>query len=450
MISIYRACILSFCFVLPVQAMPEVVQWQTPKGAQVLYAYAPELPMVDARLVFDAGSARDGQQAGIAYLTNQLIGLGDAQRDEEAFAEQSEALGMQFSTQSFKDMAVINFRSLSRSNVLQPAIELAATAIAQPQFDAQVLKRQQAQLLTALQAKQQSPSALAADAFWQQLYGQHPYAHPSEGNAHSISALTTDDLRQFYQHYYNAANAVIAIVGDISRADAEQMAIRLVDGLSQGNHAPALPAVIAPSQAVMQEIDYPSAQTQLLLGQVGVDRQDPDYVPLYIANHILGGSGFASRLMHEVREKRGLVYGVSSSLLPMAQPGPWYISLQTATNNAPEALSVVKQTLNGLLSTISDDELQTHKDNIIGSFALEVDSNKDIVSYLAMIGFYHLPISWLTHFPEQVAQVTKDQLMTAIKHHLTPKTWVGVRLGKPADAHAAVVTIPSVPSGGHH
>ena len=441
--------VVGWLFVLPSHAALQIETWQTPKGAKVLYAYAPELPMVDIRVVFDAGSARDGDKKGVAYLTNQLIGQGDLQRDEEAFAEQSEALGLQFSTQALKDMAMVNIRSLSRADVLKPALALSSAAISQPLFSDQVLKREKAQLLTRLQAKQQSASALARDAFWLQLYGQHPYAYASEGTVDSVKTISQADLKAFYRRFYTARNATVAIVGQVDKVTAQAIAIQLVDGLAEGQAAPALASVKTPT-AGMKTIDYPSSQTQILMGQLGVTRLDADYVPLYVANHILGGSGFASRLMEEVREKRGLVYGVSSALIPMRQQGPWMISLQTATNNAPEALSVVKTTLTGLLADIPETELQEHKDNIVGSFALETDSNKDIVGFLAMMGFYQLPLNWMEDFPKQVAALDRQQLMTVVKRHLQPENWTGVLLGKPADAKAEATTLPNAPKQGHH
>lgn len=441
--------VVGWLFALPSHAALQIETWQTPKGAKVLYAHAPELPMVDIRVVFDAGSARDGDKKGVAYLTNQLIGQGDLQRDEEAFAEQSEALGLQFSTQALKDMAVVNIRSLSRADVLQSALALSSAAISQPLFSDQVLKREKAQLLTRLQAKQQSASALARDAFWLQLYGQHPYAYASEGTVDSVKTISQADLKAFYRRFYTARNATVAIVGQVDKATAQAIAIQLVDGLAEGQAAPALASVKTPA-AGMKTIDYPSSQTQVLMGQLGVTRLDADYVPLYVANHILGGSGFASRLMEEVREKRGLVYGVSSALIPMRQQGPWMISLQTATNNAPEALSVVKTTLTGLLADIPETELQEHKDNIVGSFALETDSNKDIVGFLAMMGFYQLPLNWMEDFPKQVAALDRQQLITVVKRHLQPENWTGVLLGKPADAKAEATTLPIAPKQGHH
>ncbi|MCI4411325.1 MAG: insulinase family protein [Thiotrichales bacterium] len=444
--------LLSLMIVSSAQAGLNIEQWKTAQGARVLYAYAPELPMVDVRIVFDAGSARDNDKKGVAYLTNTLIGMGDTQRDEEQFSQETEALGVRFSTQSLKDMALVSMRSLTKPSVLDAALSLSAAALDKPVFKEAVLAREQAQLLTALQAKQQSPSAVANELFWKRLYGDHPYAFPTEGNAASVKTITVADIKQFYERFYTAKNAVVAIVGDVDRAKAEEIATKMTEALPTGEAAPALPAVNAPKEKGIESIAFPATQTQILIGQLGIARDDPDYVALYLANHILGGSGFASRLMEEVREKRGLVYGVSANLIPMHQLGPWYVSLQTATNNAKEALKVTQETVAGLLKSIPQSEIDAHKDNIIGGFALETDSNKDIVGYLAMMGFYHLPDNWLATFPDKIRAINRDQLIAVVNKRLKPLDWTGIILGKQADTNAIVtpIAVPPMSAGGHH
>jgi zinc protease len=434
---------------LSAQAVLTIEQWQTPKGAKVLYAYAPELPMVDVRMVFDAGSARDGDKKGVAHLTSELIGMGDAQRDEEVFAAESEALGVSFSTQSLKDMALVSLRSVTRPEILTPALAMIRTAISQPRFSNKILKREKSNLLTRLLAKKQSPAAIASDRFWQRLYGSHPYATPAQGLETTVKAIRVADLTAFYQRYYLANNATVAIVGAVSKAQAQAIAEQLADAFPVGDKVAALPKVTQPETG-LEHIEFASTQTQILLGQLGVTRDDKDYVALYLANHILGGSGFASRLMEEVREKRALVYGVGSSLLPMHQTGPWFVSLKTANANASEALRVVQETVMGLLKDIPQTELDEHKDNIIGGFALETDSNKDIVAYLAMMGFYDLPNDWLVTFPDKVRAIDRDTLMKVVQFHLKPERWTGVVLGKPVAAGAPVQTLTVPVVGGHH
>ncbi len=430
----------------------QIERWQTPKGAQVWFITAPELPMVDVRVVFDAGSARDGKQLGLASMTNTLIGMGDKIENEESFASKMEGLGAQFSTSALKDMAVMNLRSLTAPHLLEPALTLSANALASPSFDAKVMARVQAQKLVELKAKQQSPASLATEAFWQTLYGTHPYAHPADGTAEVITGLSPKDLTAFHQEYYVANNAVIAIVGALSRQQAEKIAIALTDGLPAGSKPKPLPQVSKEATAGYRAIEFPSQQAQIMVGQLGIDRLNTDYPALYVINHILGGSGFASRLMEEVREKRGLVYGVSSSLLPMRVQGPWIISLKTANANTKLALQVVEETTKGLLTDIPQSELDDHKANILGGFALQIDSNKDKVGYLAMMAFYGLSANWLTEFPEQVKALTRDDLLKAAQTYLQPSQWTGVLLGKQSEQNqdAPAQILPKTGSTGHH
>lgn len=435
-----------------VYAMSDIQRWQTTAGAEVWFVPAPELPMIDVRLVFDAGSARDGGRAGIANLTNTLIGMGDASKDEETFTNDMESLGVQFSTSALKDMAVVSLRSLTRPEILDSALTLSANALTQPSFSAKVLDRVKAQRLLEIKAKQQSPASIATEQFWQKLYENHPYSQPSEGSPASLSALTTADLTAFHRHYYTAKNASVAIVGAVSRAQAEQIAESLTSGLPVGNKAPALPAVL-PVTAGYDRIDFPSTQSQVLLGQLGIDRQNPDYPALYLINHLWGGSGFASRLMEEVREKRGLVYGVSSSLLPMRAQGPWMVSLKTANANTNMALQVVQETTQAMLTGMTQQELEDHKSNILGGFALQIDSNKDMVGYLAMMAFYDLPVDWLQSFPKQIEGLTLEQVQKVAQAYLKPESWVGVLLGKQSEQNpinAMPVPLPKIEQTVHH
>ena len=197
--------------------------------------------------------------------------------------------------------------------------------------------------------------------------------------------------------------ATVAIVGDLDRTQAEELADLITAELPSAGPAPSLPAVPALDQASLAEITFPSSQTHIYVGQPGMRRGDPDYFPLYVGNHILGGGGLVSRLFREVREERGLSYSVNSRFSPMAQDGPYIFSLQTRNDQTGEALQVLRDTLRDFHDKgPTDDELVAAKKNITGGFPLRIDSNSKIVEYLAMIGFYDLPLDYLETFNERV------------------------------------------------
>jgi len=274
---------------------------------------------------------------------------------------------------------------------------------------------------------------LAGIAFFNTLYGDHPYAHPTDGTIVTVSGFSVDDLRNFYRKYYVARNAIVVIVGDLSKQQAEQTAEKLLKDLPTGQKTAPIPDVPALQKSSQQHIEFPSAQTHVLVGLPGSFRKDPDYFSLYVGNHILGGGGLVSKLFDEVREKRGLAYGASSSFAPLAKPGPFIVSLQTRNDQTTQALQVVHQTLNDYINNgPTEAELTAAKQNITGGFAMRFDTNKELVSYVAMIGFYDMPLDYLDKFQQNVEQVTVASIKDAFKRRVKPELLQTVTVGQAA------------------
>ncbi|MDH5359284.1 MAG: insulinase family protein [Gammaproteobacteria bacterium] len=411
-------------------ATPKIQHWTTANGARVYYIGAPELPMVDVRVVFDAGSARDGKLPGLALLTNGLLDSGIKGQDEEALAAHFEDLGAQYSASALRDMALVQLRSLSDEKLLVPALQTFSQIVSTPQFPSAVLRRERERLLVGLKAKQESAGDLASDAFYAALYPQHAYGRPTEGTADSLKAISTTQLGEFHRRYYVASNSVIAIVGAVDRQRAEAIAEQLSAPLARGRVASSLPTVPPLEQAVEQRIKHASSQSHILVGQTGMVRGDADYMALYVGNHILGGSGFGSRIMSEIREKRGLAYSAYSYFLPMRQHGPFMLGLQTRNDQVGTAQQVLMQTLSEFVSQgPTRQELNASKKNITGGFPLRIDSNKDLVEYAAMIGFYGLPLDYLDSFNRQVEAVTVEQIRDAFQRRIKPEQMVTVIVG---------------------
>lgn len=411
-------------------ANPDITQWQTSNGARVYFVAAPQLPMVDIQVVFDAGSARDAGKDGLAVLTNGLLAEGAGKLDADAIAEKFDSIGARFSNSALRDMSVVSLRTLTEKKLLATALDTFATVLQQPTFPADALERVRNQMLIGLQDEAQSPGAIAEKNFYRALYGSHPYASPSDGNSDSVKALTRDDVVNFYRRHFVARNAVVAIVGAVDRQQAERIAEQITRKLPTGEPAPALPAVQSLAKTEKIHIAHPSTQTHVLMGQPALRRNDADYFPLYVGNFILGGSGFTSRITSEVREKRALAYSAYSYFLPMREQGPFMLGLQTRNATADEALKVLHETLEQFVKEgASDKELEAAKRNITGGFALNVDSNSDIVGHLAMIGFYRLPNDYLDTFIERVDAVTSAQIRDAFARRIAPDHMVTVTVG---------------------
>lgn len=407
----------------------EIQQWQTAEGAKVLFVEARQLPMFDLRLTFAAGSSRDGDAPGLATLTNAMLNEGVPGKDATAIAEGFESLGAEFGNGAYRDMAIASLRSLSAAQQREAALSLFEQVIGQPSFPEEALARIKNQLLAGFQYQKQNPGKLAGIALFERLYGDHPYAHSSEGDEQSVPGIDSAQLRAFHQKAYAAGNVVIALVGDLSRAEAEAMAARVSAALPAG---PALPRIAEPAapEAGLSHIEYPSNQTHLMLAQLGIDRRDPDLAALTLGNQILGGGGFGTRLMTEVREKRGLTYGVYSGFSAMQARGPFMINLQTRAELSGGTLELVQGILRDYLAEgPSQEELDQAKREMLGSFPLSTASNADIVGQLGAMGFYDLPLSYLDDFMAEVQGLTVEQVKTAMARHLDTDKLVIVTAG---------------------
>ncbi len=434
MISKAWVLLIGLTLSLTLYASPDIESWQTDNGGRVYYVYTPELPMVDIQVIFDAGAARDATKSGLALLTNAMLNEGAAGMTADQIAAAFDDVGAQFGNTSQRDMAVLSMRSLTADNALKPALAVFGKVLAQPDFPPTSFQRIQKQILLSLQAENQSPGAIASRRFYHELYAKHPYGMMPSGQVDTVSAITVDDLKRFYKRYYVAKNAVVVIVGALDKSQASDVAQALLSHLPEGSKAAALPKVVPLQAAQTINIDYPSTQTHIVMGQPGMSRQDDDYFALYIGNHILGGSSLVSQLSNEVREKRGLSYSVYSYFRPMRELGPFQLGLQTRNDQAQQALEVMQNTLKSFIKNgPTDDELLAAKQNITGGFALRVDSNSKIADYLAMIGFYGLPLDYLDNFIDKVNTVTKQQIKDAFSRRVNPDKMVTILVGGEAE-----------------
>ena len=428
------AAVLNSVISMSAAAIPTIQHWQTENGVRVYFIQTQALPMLDIQLVFAAGSARDGGAAGLpglAALTNSqlLSGAGDMNADAIAIALAS--VGAELSTDSLRDMALLRLRSLTDPEKLNQALAVFQQVVNQPTFPIADLERDRQRILLAIKNKQLNPGAVLTDAFFAALYREHPYATPPEGTTASVHAITREHILAFYRRYYVASNAVIALVGDVDRQQAERIIEQLVGSLPRGVAAPAIAAPAMLTEASEQRIELPTSQTHIAVGQLGVKRGDPDFFPLYVGNHILGGSGFASRLMQEIREDRGLAYSVFSYFSPMAVAGPFRAGLQTRNQQAEAALALLRENIARFVTAgPTPAELEQSIKNITGGFPLKIDSNADLLGYLGMLGFYGLPLDYLQTFNARVQAVTVENIREAWQRRIQPDKMAVILVGQ--------------------
>ena len=388
--------------------------------------------MLDLSVEFPAGSAFDSaEMSGAAAMTNRLLRLGADGMNENEIASRLADVGAELSASSETDRAGLSLRTLSSAKERHQALDVFSRILRNPTFPQAVLDREKVRLIGALQEANTKPETIAAVNFYRLVYREHPYALRSRGEVATVEKLTRDVLVSFYQRHYDRHYAVVALIGDVTRAEAEAIAEDVTRDLPHENRAePALPRVAALDAGVKRFLAHPASQAHILIGAPGIRRGDPDYFPLFVGNYVLGGGGFVSRLIEEVRQKRGLAYSAYSYFAPLKRAGPFVIGLQTKREQAGEALRVVNSTLREFVANgPTEDELVAAKRNIIGSFPLRIDSNRKIHEYLALIGFYRLPLSYLETFSANVERVTIAEIRAAFARHVDPDRMVTVVVG---------------------
>ena len=436
-----RACVISAGVVFYSQsawALLPIEHWAEPSGAQVWLVQSPALPMVDVQIDFDAGSRRDPpREAGLAsaaatMITKGVRAVGDAPAiDENALGEAWADLGASFGAGADSDALSFSLRSLTDPPLLARAAQLASRQMGQPAWPEDIWQRERARWSAAIRESDTRPGTVASKAFAKAVYGSHPYGQ--RATAETLAQIEVAELRAYAERHVQACRARVAIVGAVSRPQAQTLVSTLLAHLPSGAPCaapPAVPAVQPLAKAEEIRIPFQSAQAYVLIGQPGFKRSDPDFLALLVGNHILGGGGFTSRLTEEVREKRGLSYSVYSQFAPGLNAGAFGISLQTRPDQAAEALKVSRQVLERFVADgPTEAELQAAKDNLIGGFALRIDSNRKLLGNVVNIATNGLPLDYLDGWTDRIAALTVADVRAAMARKLQPQRMVTVVLG---------------------
>lgn len=429
--------------------LPNIQHFTTKAGVPVAFVRSSALPIVDIDLRFNAGSARDTdirpEGFGIAGMTATMLTQGTETLSEEAFTRAVETLGINLTTHAYKDMFIVSLRSLSDQQHLDPALDLVEQMLAKPRFDKATLARNKARLMVGLQQQQQDPSSLASLAFTKALFGDHPYAHPSTGTLETVPNLTAKDLANFRERYLVAANATLAITGDLTLAQAKALADSLTQVLPKGQPAPKLPDAKPLSKGKRIHIPFDSSQTTVIMGQLG-DKRSSDAAELQrqanfaVGNEVLAGGDFNARLMTEIRKNLGYTYGISGGMSPMQARGPYQISFSTRNDKAQAAIEATLDTIQSTLDKgLSKEEVRLTKDSQKNSFPMSFASNTRINGLLGMMNFYHLPDSYFTQQLSRIDGVSLNGANEALRQKITPSKFLIVTVGDevtPGDGNA--------------
>ncbi|BEI41722.1 pitrilysin family protein [Polynucleobacter sp. HIN9] len=418
--------------VLPIQAIP------LSNGSKAYLIQTNTIPMVDIEISIDAGSRYDPKdQSGLASLTAALLtrgiqwqgGILNEAQQADAIAE----LGAIISASASGERAIVRARSLSKPDIFDPLLQLLVASVSKPIFDASILMREKQRVSAAIQEGDTKPEVVLQKRFRQEVFGNYPLARSP--NIESIAAIKEGDLKRFHQDFYRQDRVIVNIVGNVDPARAKQIAEQIITALPvKGPVIPALPPLerspIEPESKRLIRIPFQTQQTHIAMGMTAITRDNPDYFPLLVGNYILGGGGFVSRLVGEVRDKRGFAYSVFSYFQPGRDTGTFEAGLQTRNDQADQALNVLQETIARFIEDgPSDAELAAAKANLINGYPLRLDSNRKLLDNLSAITWNQLPLNTLDVWTQQVAAVKKDDVRNAFKRHLDMRRMISVLVG---------------------
>lgn len=423
--------ILALAFSTAAQAGVDIQRWTTGNGTEVLLVEQHDNPIVDMQVNFKgAGSVFNPEgKSEVAEFTAALLTDGTEKLDEEAFNAAADDIAAQIDSSSGQESSAAVLRSLSRPETLKQAAGLLNQSLTHPRFDPAVFDRRQKEAVTALQQQETTPDYNAGRALTKLAYPNHPYGSGANITTESIRKVNLDDIRAFHRSHYGKDNAIVAIVGDINRKQADRLVKNVLNGLPERSNAAKNVPPVQQQPAQRRDIPFAGEQAQVLLGMPLIKRHDPDYYALVAGNYILGGGGFDSRLMKVLRDRHGYTYGVHSTLEPATEAGMFTIGYSTQKKNTKDSLAQAQAVIKQFIEEgPTEEELAQAKANIIGSFPLRFDSNAKLVKYLSIIGYHNLPNDYLEAYPKAIGKLTVEQVKDAWQRRV-----------KPEDLHIVVV-----------
>jgi zinc protease len=403
----------------------------TPNGMTLLIVEQHSLPIVSVEVLVRSGSLYDPSgKAGLANLTAGLLDEGTARRSAVEITDAVAVIGAGLSVRASYDYVTTGLRVLKKD--VETGFDLLSDILIHPVFDASEFKRVRNIILGEIQAEKDQPHAIARQAFRQITFGRHPYYHPVKGFEESLSEIQRADLASFHHQYYRPNNAIVSIVGDVTPQEAEALVHKYFGKWEKMTVA--LPE-IEPSKPLQSKniikIEKDLSQATVILGHVGIKRSNADYYAVRVMNYILGGGGFSSRLMSEIRDNQGLVYSIYSSFSGNQDPGPFSVTFQTENGNARKAIGGILLEINRIREEdVSKKELSEAKAYLVGSFPLRIDTTRKVASLLPQIEFHNLGLHYLKEYKKLINRVTVADIRRVAKKYLHPDKYALVLVGR--------------------
>ena len=399
-------------------------------GMVLLLSEKHEIPMVTVSMAIKAGSVVEpGDKPGLASLTASLLTQGTAKRTASQISREIDFIGGSLSVSGGDDYASAGLRVLKKD--IKTGFDLLSDVLMHPVFDQKEIDRKVKETLAAIQQQKEEPAVIAGEAFTKAVFGGHPYGKTSDDVAAFLPKLKRQDILDFYTRRYGPNDTIIAVVGDVS----EKEILSLLDEQFKGwkpveEGTPARQAPPAIGAVTVKKLDKNITQANIAMGHLGISRENPDYYAVMIMNYILGGGGFSSRLMDNIRDNRGLAYDVHSSFSAQKDPGSFQAWMQTKSESANESINEIFKELKRIRTEpVSEKELADAKAYLTGSFPLRMDTYAKIAGMLTAIEIYNLGLDYPQKYPALINAVTREDILRVAKKYLDPDRMVIVVLG---------------------
>ncbi|WP_072778391.1 M16 family metallopeptidase [Marivita hallyeonensis] len=430
MTRVFTALSLAVLFATPLRAEIDITEVESPGGVNAWLVEEHSIPFVALELRFKGGASLD--QAGKRGATNLMVALleeGAAELDSRAFAEQAEALAASFDFDISDDAVSISARFLTENQ--DEALALLRDALTQPRFDQDAIDRVRAQIVSGIRSDQQDPDFLVGQAFDEMVFGDHPYGSPIEGTEESVTGLTRDDLVTAHAGALARDRVYVGAAGAISPEKLAQVLDKLLEGLP-AEGLPQAADIDVETAAGVTVVPFDVPQSVAIFGHEGLARDDPDFFAAYVLNEILGGGGFDARLMEEVREKRGLTYGVYSYLVPKDHAALYLGRVSSANDRIAEAIQVIRDEWTKMAENgVTAEELESAKTYLTGAYPLRFDGNGRIANILVGMQMDDLPVDYVNTRNAKVEAITLEDIQRVAARLLQPDALRFVVVGQP-------------------
>ncbi len=415
---------------LPARAEIEIKELTTPGGINAWLVEEHSIPFVAIELRFRGGASLDPDaKRGVTNLMTALLEEGTGELDSQGFARAVESLAAEFDYQTDDDSVSVSARFLTENR--DSAVALLRESLVNPNFDEEAIERVRAQVLSIIQSDLKDPREIASESFATLVYGDHPYSEPLNGTLDSVAALTRSDIVAAHEAALARDRLYVSAVGDITEDELSVLLDALLGDLpAEGAPLPGDADLNLPGG--IKVVDYETPQSTALFGQPGIAREHPDFFPVYVLNHIVGGGGFESRLMNEVREKRGLTYGVYSFLVDRDGAQLWLGSVASANGRMPEAIEVIRSEWERIAAQgVTQQELDDAKTYLTGAYPLRFDGNGPIANIAVNMQVNGLPVDYIRNRNDKINAVTLQDVNRVAKEWMSPDKLTFVVVGQP-------------------